>query len=106
MTNTDFPKAVQRKEPMTSRAIQTLTDNTEEVMEREENGLLILSPMHRPASRRVLFVNVSGGVSTWRKVKNGLVPTNRLWGCAELLRMGYEVAIAEALPDFYLYRNP
>lgn len=73
--------------------------------EREQDGLLILSPSAR-ARRRVLFINVSGGASTWKKYKAGLIPSNRLWGCVELLRHGYEVGVASALPDFYLHRKP
>lgn len=76
-----------------------------EVSEREQDGLLVLSPAS-PARRRVLFINVSGGAATWRKYKAGLVPSNRLWGCVELLEHGYEVGVAGALPDFYLHRRP
>ncbi len=75
------------------------------VREREQDGLLILSPA-TPVRRRVLFINVSGGSATWRKYTSGLIPSNRLWGCVELLRNGYEVGVASALPDFYLHRNP
>ena len=78
----------------------------EGIVEHRERGLVIISPVNKRPIRRVLFVNLTGGVSLWRKVKEGLVPPHHLWGCLELANMGYEVALAEPLPNFYLYRNP
>jgi glycosyltransferase involved in cell wall biosynthesis len=76
------------------------------IAERNEHGLLILSPVGRKPHRRVLFTNCSGGAAGWSRVKQGLMPSNRFWGCRELVDLGYEVGIAEAFPDFYLHRNP
>jgi glycosyltransferase involved in cell wall biosynthesis len=42
----------------------------------------------------------------WEKIKKGLMPPHHLRGCLQLVRMGYEVALVEPLPDFYLYRKP
>jgi glycosyltransferase involved in cell wall biosynthesis len=76
------------------------------IAERHEQGLLVLSPSHGRASRRVLFVNCYGGKSLLEKIKSGNTPPHHLWGCLELARMGYEVAIAEPVTDFYFSRNP
>ena len=69
------------------------------------DGLVVLSSGGR-CLRRVLFVNSYGGASVWEQIKKGLLPPHHLWGCLELARMGYEVALAEPLPHFYLHRNP
>ena len=42
----------------------------------------------------------------WEKIKKGEVPPHHLRGCLELVRMGYEVAIAEPLADVNLRRRP
>lgn len=74
--------------------------------ERVEHGFTVLSPAEGRPLRRVLYVNSYGGEAFWKKIKQGTVPPHHLWGCLELARMGYEVALAEPLPDFYLHRNP
>lgn len=76
------------------------------VAERTEFGLTILSPAARRPHRRVLYVNSYGGAEYYRQIKRGLIAPHHLWGCLELVRLGYEVALAEPLPDFYLHRNP
>lgn len=76
------------------------------IVEREEHGTLVLAPASGTPLRRVIFVNSYGGKATWEKIKAGLLPANHLWGCIELARLGYEVAIAEPLRHFYLYRHP
>jgi glycosyltransferase involved in cell wall biosynthesis len=91
---------------MHSPTIDTSAASTQGIHEREEHGLLILSPANLPATRRILFINVSDGTSAWHKYKAGLIPSNRLWGCVELVRMGYEIGLAESLRDFYFHRNP
>lgn len=78
---------------------------THGILERRERGLVVLSPAQGKVRRRVLFTNVYGGSAGWTRIKEGLVPPHHLWGCLELVRMGYEVAIAEPLPDFYWRRN-
>jgi glycosyltransferase involved in cell wall biosynthesis len=77
-----------------------------DVTEREENGMIVLSPATGKVVRRVLHVNGYGGRYVWDKIKTGLLPGHQLLGCLELVRMGYEVALAAPLPDFYLYRRP
>jgi glycosyltransferase involved in cell wall biosynthesis len=79
---------------------------TSGIFESREHGLVILSNRSPRTSRRVLYTNSYGGHQLWAKIKNGSVPPHHLWGCLELARRGYEVALAEPLPDFYLYRNP
>lgn len=70
------------------------------ITERHEHGLVILGPRGPLNGRRVLFVNNYGGADVWERIKLGLVPAHHLWGCLELARAGYEVALAEAVPDF------
>src|SRR5436190_1267650 len=76
------------------------------IAERIEHGLVILAPVNGGHRRRVVFVNNYGGATVWEKMKQGLVPGHHLWGCLELVRMGYEVALAEPLPDFNIRRRP
>lgn len=76
------------------------------VVERRERGLVVLSCPSGLCSRRILFVNNYGGAAVWDKIKQGLLPPHHLWGCLELVRRGYEVALAEPLPDFDLRRRP
>lgn len=76
------------------------------IVERTEQGLVVLSPAAGRVHRRVLYVNSYGGRDYWLRMKQGHVAPHHLWGCLELVRLGYEVALAEPLPDFYLYRNP
>lgn len=75
------------------------------IVERREHGLVVLAPEKGPVRRRVLYVNSYGGAAYWQKMKQGLVAPHHLWGCLELVRMGYEVAVAEPLPDFYFNRK-
>jgi glycosyltransferase involved in cell wall biosynthesis len=79
---------------------------TRGVLEHQEHGLTVLSPVSGRPRRRVLYVNSYGGADFWKQIKRGWAAPHHLWGCLELVRMGYEVALAEPLPDFYLYRNP
>jgi hypothetical protein len=79
---------------------------TTEIVESIQDGLTLLSPASGRSLRRILFVNSYGGTDGWTKIKAGLLPPHHLWGCLELVRMGYEVALAEPLQDFYLHRNP
>jgi hypothetical protein len=90
----------------TSNRLTDQTASARGIRERRENGLIVLSPAQGKPYRRVLYVNSYGGQSIWDRIKNRSLPQHHLWGCLELARMGYEVALAEPLPDFYLYRNP
>jgi glycosyltransferase involved in cell wall biosynthesis len=79
---------------------------TDGIVESQEGSLIVLSPAAGHPVRRVLHVNGYGGRYVWEKIKKGLLPAHQLLGCLELVRMGYEVALAEPLPDFYLHKNP
>jgi hypothetical protein len=79
---------------------------TKGLVERVEHGIIVLSPAHRRPCRRILHVNGYGGRYVWERIKSGQVPGHQLLGCLELVRMGYEVALAEPVPDFALYRRP
>jgi glycosyltransferase involved in cell wall biosynthesis len=76
------------------------------ISEHEEYGLTILSPIGVKPRRRILYVNSYGGRCHWNEIKHGMVAPHHLWGSLELVRLGYEVGLAEPLPDFYLHRNP
>jgi hypothetical protein len=76
------------------------------IVETSEGQCVVLSPADGRVRRRILHVNSYGGRLVWDRVKNGLIPSHQLLGCLQLVRMGYEVALAEPLQHFYLYRNP
>jgi hypothetical protein len=79
------------------------------ILESNEQGVIVLSPTGKRPFRRVIYVDSYGGASMWEKIKRGDMPPHHLRGCLELTRMGYEVALAEPLPDFpdiYLPRSP
>ena len=76
-----------------------------DIVESHRDGSIVLSLADRNPSRRVLFVNLYGGVSLWEKVKNGTMPPHHLWGCLQLVRMGYEVALAKPIWNFNPYRH-
>lgn len=76
------------------------------IVEQRLGDMILLSPANRTATRRVLYVNSYGGKVIWDRVTSGNLPPHHLWGCLELVRMGYEVALAEPLGDFYYRRNP
>lgn len=69
------------------------------------HGVLVLSPAGRATRRRLIYLDSYGGAGMWEKIKRGLVPPHHLRGCLELVRMGYEVALAEPLPDFWQFRR-
>lgn len=68
--------------------------------EHQSEGIHILHPTRIPPQRRILFINSYGGSEVWRKVKAGQLPPHHMWGCIELVRKGYEVALAEPLAHF------
>lgn len=68
-------------------------------------GLVLLSPSERRPHRRILYVNSYGGRALWEKIRDGKLPPHHLWGCLELVRSGYEIALAESLPH-YTFRRP
>jgi len=88
--------------PVELVAQSTSAPRFKDVNEYLANGLLVLSLIGTgPAtSRRVLFINSYGGVDVWTKVKAGKLPPHHMWGVLQLIRMGYEVALAEPLKHF------
>lgn len=76
------------------------------VRESSEAGFLTLSPEQGAVKRRVLYVNSYGGQKVWDRIKDGRLPAHHLWGCLELVRMGYAVAMAEPLRNFYWHQRP
>jgi hypothetical protein len=78
----------------------------DDIVERTEHGLVVLTSARAGHGRRVLFVNSYGGAGAWQQIKGGLMPPNHLWGCLELVRMGYEVGLAEPLSHFDFLRKP
>ena len=75
------------------------------ITESTQHGVPVLSPLKGIVSRRLIYVDSYGGASVWAKIKRGDMPPHHLRGCLELARMGYEVALAEPLPDFYFNRH-
>lgn len=84
----------------------TPPDAVPSIVERREHGLLVLSPGSGKVRRRILYINSYGGAETWDRITHSQLPGHHMWGCPELVRLGYEVALAEPLGDFYLYRKP
>jgi hypothetical protein len=78
------------------------------VISSEVDGWTILGPAHGKPHRRVLYLNSYGMATVWPAVRAGDYPGAHLWGCIELARMGYEVAMPQE-PDrtspFYNYRR-
>lgn len=102
-------KLLEQKQPITDspeiRAFSAGNSMALPIVETRECGLLVLRSAHLPSFRRVLYFNSYGGESLWRRVKAGEMPPQHLWGCIELVRRGYEVAIAEPLAHFNLRRR-
>lgn len=90
---------------METIAIPQPASVTEGILESREMGIIVLSPAQVKPFRRIIYLDSYGGASMWEKIKKGDMPPHHLRGCLELVRMGYEVALAEPLPDFYLRRN-
>ena len=90
----------------TTEAIRSTSRVGRGIVENRGRDVVVLSPADRTPFRRVIYLDSYGGASMWEKIKSGDMPPHHLHGCLELVRMGYEVALAEPLPDFYFYRNP
>ncbi len=73
--------------------------------EGEIEGAILLTPADGKVVRRLIYLDNYGGRSMWAKIKGGDMPPHHLRGCLELVRMGYEVALVEPLPDFYFHRK-
>jgi len=71
-------------------------------------GMTILRSTEQKPFRRVLYLNSYGMARAWRDFREGLHPGQHLWGCLELVRMGYEIAMPEELTQksrFFNYRR-
>ena len=79
---------------------------TRGIQESHHGGCVILSPVSGRTKCRIIYLENYGGSKMWEKMKKGEIPGHHLRGCLELVRMGYEVALAEPLPDFYLRKKP
>lgn len=55
----------------------------------------ILKPASGKPHRRILYLNSYGMANAWPSVRDGHYPGAHLWGCMELVRKGYEVAMPE-----------
>ncbi|MES2467133.1 MAG: glycosyltransferase [Verrucomicrobiota bacterium] len=75
------------------------------IHEQTAHGMVVLSPAAGKPRRRILFINSYGGRSGWEDIKKGSAAPHHLWGMLELVRMGYEVAIAEPLAHFNGHRR-
>ena len=89
-------------ESCTTHALSPVTRG---IAESVQHGVPVLSPLEGSVSRRLIYMDSYGGTSMWDKIKRGDMPPHHLRGCLELVRMGYEVALAEPLPDFYFNRR-
>ena len=91
-----------RMTPVSHSALSLVREG---IAERAEAGIPVLYPSSGKSGRRILFLNSYGGVEVWEKIKAGALPPHHMWGCLELVRMGYEVALADPLKHFSL-RHP
>lgn len=76
------------------------------IQESRAYGLIVLSPATGKSLRRLIYLDNYGGAAMWEKIKQGDMPSHHLRGCLQLVRMGYEILLAEPLKDFYFRRNP
>lgn len=90
---------------MIADAIATPKTFMRGIVEKDERGTLVVSPGKGRPFRRMIYLDNYGGRTLWSRIHNGKMPPHHLRGCLELVRMGYEVALAEPLPDFYFNRN-
>ena len=80
----------------------------EGIIARQCGGMTVLAPTHIQPRRRVFYLNSYGMAPAWRLIRQGLYPGHHLWGCLELVRLGYEVAMPEESRQdtrFFNYRR-
>jgi glycosyltransferase involved in cell wall biosynthesis len=67
------------------------------IREDIEDGVLVLRSKNNATAihRKILFINDYGMARAWRLWKDGVYPSNHLWGCVELAIKGYEVYLPE-----------
>lgn len=97
---------------MTDLVIQSEASEKEDrlrqgIIATQYRGMTVLRPKDGKPRRRVFYLNSYGMAPAWRSLSEGN-PGQHLWGCLELARMGYEVAMPEE-PNrnsrFYNYRR-
>jgi hypothetical protein len=80
----------------------------QEISAENHRGMTILRSTGRKPFRRVFYLNSYGMANAWRQYRDGTHPGQHLWGCLELLRMGYEVAMPDERNQsgpFFNYRR-
>ena len=80
----------------------------EGIIARRYAGMTILSLGDAKPRRRLLYLNSYGMASAWRLINDGPYPGQHLWGCLELVRLGYEIAMPEVPRQdtrFFNYRR-
>src|SRR5262245_57426260 len=66
-----------------------------DIAEEHYRGLTILRSAKVKSLRRVCYLNSYGMATAWRQFRDGSHPGQHLWGCLELVRMGYEIAMPD-----------
>jgi glycosyltransferase involved in cell wall biosynthesis len=80
----------------------------EDIVVETYRGMTILRSTDSKPSRRMLYLNSYGMATAWRKYRDGFHPGQHLWGCLELTRIGYEIAMPEEPTQrgfFFNYRR-
>lgn len=77
-----------------------------DIVEEKCAGMTILKLAGVKPRRRVLYLNCYGMAVAWRLWRDGQYPGQQLWGCLELVRLGYEVAMPEEPRQDSLFFHP
>lgn len=87
--------------------VETRSNCYDGIVSDQREGMIIIRSADRKVYRRVLYLNSYGMAQTWRALPE-YTPGHHLWGCLELARRGYEIALPEE-PNrnsrFYNYRR-
>ncbi|MBL9188086.1 MAG: glycosyltransferase family 4 protein [Opitutaceae bacterium] len=83
-----------------------LTGRTDGIVAEQQAGMTILRSVHVKPHRRLFYLNSYGMAQAWRTLGEPN-PGQHLWGCIELARLGYEVAMPEepVRGRFFNYRR-
>jgi hypothetical protein len=65
------------------------------ISEERFRSVTIIRSNQCAVGRRIFYLNSYGMAGAWRDTKKGTYPGQHLWGCIELARAGYEVAMPE-----------
>ena len=88
-------------------SLETRANCYEGIVAERHDGMTIIRSADRKPFRRVLYLNSYGMAQTWRSLPE-YTPGQHLWGCLELARRGYEIALPEEPTRnsrFYNYRR-